>query len=165
MHVLRADGQYGVITGYRVVPGSSVMYNLEVQQDHTFVVGSGEWVVHNCSFQTFYAKNSRVFWSQDEAKAAFNTINRAFAGDKLWDVEGSLWKNLPDPGQRPPLPTSGMPYEEWTVNFGDTIPGVNSQRGGSRILFGSDGSIWFTRNHYGDWGSVPGKDFYKLWWR
>ena len=47
MHVLRADGQYGVITGYRIVPGSAMMYNLEVQQDHTFVVGSGEWVVHN----------------------------------------------------------------------------------------------------------------------
>jgi len=47
MHVLRADGRYGVITGYRVVPGSAVMYNLEVEQDHTFVVGSGEWVVHN----------------------------------------------------------------------------------------------------------------------
>lgn len=48
MHVLRADERYGVITGYRVVPGSAVMYNLEVEQDHTFTVGSGEWVVHNC---------------------------------------------------------------------------------------------------------------------
>ncbi|MGB8344288.1 MAG: polymorphic toxin-type HINT domain-containing protein, partial [Ktedonobacteraceae bacterium] len=47
MHVLRADGRYGEITGYRVVPGSAVMYNLEVEQDHTFVVGAGEWVVHN----------------------------------------------------------------------------------------------------------------------
>jgi len=51
MHVLRADGRYGVITGYRVVPGSAVMYNLEVEQDHTFVVGAGEWVVHNCSLK------------------------------------------------------------------------------------------------------------------
>jgi len=47
MHVLRADGRYGVITGYKVVPGTKVMYNLEVAQDHTFTVGVGQWVVHN----------------------------------------------------------------------------------------------------------------------
>jgi hypothetical protein len=49
MHVLRSDGRYGVITGYKVVPGAKVMYNLEVAQDHTFTVGSGQWVVHNCA--------------------------------------------------------------------------------------------------------------------
>jgi len=26
-----------------------VMYNLEVAQDHTFTVGDGQWVVHNCT--------------------------------------------------------------------------------------------------------------------
>ncbi|MGB8343357.1 MAG: polymorphic toxin-type HINT domain-containing protein [Ktedonobacteraceae bacterium] len=49
MHVLRADGRYGVITGYKVVPGAKVMYNLEVAQDHTFTVGIGQWVVHNAT--------------------------------------------------------------------------------------------------------------------
>jgi len=50
MHVLRADGRFGVITGWKIVPGTKVMYNLEVAQDHTFVVGQGQWVVHNdCS--------------------------------------------------------------------------------------------------------------------
>ncbi len=47
MHVLRADGTYGVVTGWKVVPGAEVMYNLEVAQDHTFTVGTGQWVVHN----------------------------------------------------------------------------------------------------------------------
>jgi RHS repeat-associated protein len=47
MHVLRADGRYGVITGWKIVPGVKTMYNLTVQQDHTFVVGIGQWVVHN----------------------------------------------------------------------------------------------------------------------
>jgi len=47
MHVLRADGRIGVITGWKIVPGVKTMYNLEVAQDHTFVVGTGEWVVHN----------------------------------------------------------------------------------------------------------------------
>src|SRR5579884_772572 len=49
MHVLRADGTHGVVTGWRVVPGTQVMYNLEVAQDHTFTVGTGQWVVHNCA--------------------------------------------------------------------------------------------------------------------
>jgi RHS repeat-associated protein len=47
MHVLRADGSVGVITGWRSVHGTKVMYNLEVAQDHTFTVGDGQWVVHN----------------------------------------------------------------------------------------------------------------------
>lgn len=47
MHLLRADGRIGVVTGWKVVPGTQVTYNLEVAQDHTFTVGVGQWVVHN----------------------------------------------------------------------------------------------------------------------
>jgi len=52
MHILRADGNVGVVTGWQVVPGTQVMYNLEVAQDHTFTVGTGQWVVHNCAAPT-----------------------------------------------------------------------------------------------------------------
>ncbi len=48
MHVLRADGIYGVVTGWKVVPGAEMMYDLEVARDHTFTVGIQQWVVHNC---------------------------------------------------------------------------------------------------------------------
>ncbi len=47
MHVLRADGNVGVVRGWKVVSGTKVMYNLTVAQDHTFTVGDGQWVVHN----------------------------------------------------------------------------------------------------------------------
>ncbi len=47
MHVVEADGETGVVSGWQVVPGVMTMYNLEVAQDHTFVVGAGMWVVHN----------------------------------------------------------------------------------------------------------------------
>ncbi len=47
MHLLRADGRFGVVIGWKMVPGTQVMYNLEVAQDHTFTVGDGQWVVHN----------------------------------------------------------------------------------------------------------------------
>ncbi|MGB8345878.1 MAG: polymorphic toxin-type HINT domain-containing protein [Ktedonobacteraceae bacterium] len=63
MHVLRADGRYGVITGYRVVPGAKTMYNLEVAQDHTFTVGVGQWVVHNsdtCGNSPGFANQERL---------------------------------------------------------------------------------------------------------
>ncbi len=53
MHMLRADGKIGVITGWKVVPGAKTMYNLEVAQDHTFTVGSGQWVVHNCGGELY----------------------------------------------------------------------------------------------------------------
>jgi hypothetical protein len=49
MHILEANGLYGVVTGWKVVPGVQVMYNLEVAQDHTYTVGTGQWVVHNCT--------------------------------------------------------------------------------------------------------------------
>jgi hypothetical protein len=44
MHVLNADGTVGTVTGWKVVLGTQVMYNLEVAQDHTYTVGVGEWV-------------------------------------------------------------------------------------------------------------------------
>ena len=47
MHILRADGAVGVVTQTQLVHRTEMMYNLEVAHDHTFVVGSGQWVVHN----------------------------------------------------------------------------------------------------------------------
>ncbi len=48
MHIVRADGSLGVVSKWVVVSGIKTMYNLEVAQDHTFTVGDGQWVVHNC---------------------------------------------------------------------------------------------------------------------
>jgi hypothetical protein len=47
MHVVQGDGNMGVVMMIQVVPGSMIMYNLEVAQDHTFLVGYDQWVVHN----------------------------------------------------------------------------------------------------------------------
>ena len=47
MHVRRADGSFGIVSGWKTVTATRTMYNLEVQQNHTFAVGDGEWVVHN----------------------------------------------------------------------------------------------------------------------
>lgn len=47
MHVLGENGDAGIVTNVQGVPGSMIMYNLEVANDHTFVVGAGQWIVHN----------------------------------------------------------------------------------------------------------------------
>jgi Pretoxin HINT domain len=46
-HVRRLDGSLGVVVAVTATPGQAVRYNLTVAQDHTFVVGQGQWVVHN----------------------------------------------------------------------------------------------------------------------
>lgn len=48
MHVLQADGSYGVVARLTLVPGTQAMYNLTVAQDHTYAVGTEQWIVHNC---------------------------------------------------------------------------------------------------------------------
>ena len=48
MHVVNINGSIGTIVGWKVIPGSMDMYNLEIAQDHTFTVGGGQWIVHNC---------------------------------------------------------------------------------------------------------------------
>ena len=47
MHVLQANGSYGVVGKLVVVPGAMWMYNLTVTQDHTYTVGMAHWIVHN----------------------------------------------------------------------------------------------------------------------
>jgi hypothetical protein len=47
MHVLEADGSYGIVAALVVVPGAMWMCNLTVAQDHTYVVGMAHWIVHN----------------------------------------------------------------------------------------------------------------------
>jgi len=47
--VRRLDGTWGTVVALHVQSGSAVRYNLTVAEDHTYTVGAGQWVVHNCS--------------------------------------------------------------------------------------------------------------------
>ncbi len=42
LHVLKADGSYGVVVAIKLVHAAAVMYNLTVSFDHTFTVGDGQ---------------------------------------------------------------------------------------------------------------------------
>ena len=65
MHIQRADGRIGIVTKWQLVPGMQTMYNLEVAQDHTFTVGDGEWIVHNCTPSAFDSAMREAYASMD----------------------------------------------------------------------------------------------------
>ena len=50
MHLVEGNGQIAIIEDWLVIAGSETMYNLTIQQDHTYTVGDGQFVVHNCGF-------------------------------------------------------------------------------------------------------------------
>ena len=49
LHVQRADGSFGLVLGNVIVQQPQRMYNLTVEVAHTFFVGEGQWLVHNCA--------------------------------------------------------------------------------------------------------------------
>lgn len=46
--VVRADGSTATVAAVRAVAGVAVMYDLTIGVIHTFLVGNGRYVVHNC---------------------------------------------------------------------------------------------------------------------
>jgi RHS repeat-associated protein len=46
--VQRLDGSFGPVEGYSIEIRPVVMWDLTVSDVHTFAVGEGQWVVHNC---------------------------------------------------------------------------------------------------------------------
>jgi RHS repeat-associated protein len=48
-HILKADGTYGLVISTAIQPHPQFMYNLTIQNAHTFFVGQDQWLVHNCN--------------------------------------------------------------------------------------------------------------------
>jgi len=46
-HIRRSDGSSGIVKSVKVIQEIKQMYNLTVDQEHTFFVGEEEWLVHN----------------------------------------------------------------------------------------------------------------------
>ena len=88
---------------------------------------------------------SRVLSFGPAPESAWATLNRVDAkGSPLPGYKGGgVFKN--DQGLLPDSSSSGViAHREWDVN--PKLPGVN--RGGERIVTGSDGSAYYTNNHY-----------------
>ena len=43
------DGAVEVVVAVKTVPGVAAMYDQSLDDAHTFAVGDGQFVVHNCS--------------------------------------------------------------------------------------------------------------------
>lgn len=61
------------------------MYNLEVARDHTFTVGDGQWVVHNCDFASMADELAKSL-----PKAAFKDTHATIAVAFAQDEEGNV---------------------------------------------------------------------------
>jgi RHS repeat-associated protein len=72
MHVVREDGTTAVVARKRVVPGAAAMWNLTVSTFHTFAVGAGQYVVHNCGEQVEYGSTPLSRAVQAARRAANN---------------------------------------------------------------------------------------------
>src|SRR5579885_985522 len=94
MHVLRADGQWGMVTGWKVVAGTQVMYNLEVARDHTFTVGVGEWVVHNDCGPSTLKNGLQVSLSEQGLSHSFSRHAAEWFGRLVTDADKPAWESL-----------------------------------------------------------------------
>ncbi|MEI6046708.1 MAG: polymorphic toxin-type HINT domain-containing protein, partial [Chloroflexota bacterium] len=63
-HIRKADGSYGQVQTVEIVQKHKQMYNLTVEQAHTFFVGERQWLVHNtCATRT--ASTTDIFQDLD----------------------------------------------------------------------------------------------------
>jgi RHS repeat-associated protein len=127
------------VMAVRVVAGDADMYNLTVDQLHTYYVlaGTTPILVHNSACGPAAEKAYSTLDHIDQ----YGTHPPGFRG-------GRTFRNLGRNGEEklPELDSAGNPitYQEWDVN--PYVTGVN--RGAERLVTGSDGSARYTTNHY-----------------
>jgi guanyl-specific ribonuclease Sa len=145
--VLRADGQWGVVTGWKVVAGTQVMYNLEVARDHTFTVGVGEWVVHNsCVVQDARSSNTFNDAMRQEVQPTLDRIEQGISDPHPTDGTPFANRDGDLPAQSPNYYTEFVHHPSGVIN----IPGDISRgsAGAQRIIIGNEGEVYYAPYHY-----------------
>jgi RHS repeat-associated protein len=98
--VLLLDGTTATVVGLKIVSGAASMYDLTVSNVHTFAVGDGQFVVHNCAqkLETFerFGSDEEAASVQLEGKLSFKPGTRGPDGGTKWiSLPGSAsWKRL-----------------------------------------------------------------------
>jgi guanyl-specific ribonuclease Sa len=110
------------------------MYNLTVEGAHTFFVGQHQWLVHNqCPLSAYQVA--------DYVERNGGNPPPGYRGGTVFQNDGrgggQRLSSLDVDGNR-------ITYREYDVN--PYAPGVN--RGAERIVIGSDGSRYYTNDHY-----------------
>ncbi len=117
MHILRADGGVGIIIGWKIVPGTMVMYNLEVAHDHTFTVGDGQWIVHNMCPSSIVPRIVRFLGGQTDNLRATLPPRMTFGGPSTPNVASISVSYLTDDG-------SGQTVWDTFRSIGNRFPRV-----------------------------------------
>jgi len=84
-HIRKADGSYGQVQTVEVVQQQKQMYNLTVEQAHTFFVGKKQWLVHN--------ECQRVLFGQRRIDANFSMkseVPNVLSGRSIYEVAEDL---------------------------------------------------------------------------
>ncbi len=71
--VVTLDGQRGMVVSTQAVAGYAEMDNLTVADDHTYAVGSGQWVVHNVGPSDYFPITPQLieqWWPQYSGRSS-----------------------------------------------------------------------------------------------
>jgi RHS repeat-associated protein len=121
--VVRADGQLAVVVMIRVIPGTGIRYDLTVSQVHTFEVGYGQWVVHNCGDPPNY--------NNTQANPDQSNPNEVAAAKYLATIRPDSEVELRDPsgrrstdGKTSDLVVDGVNYNVKTPEAGTSVQNI-----------------------------------------
>ncbi|MCL2137323.1 MAG: polymorphic toxin-type HINT domain-containing protein [Coriobacteriia bacterium] len=125
------------------------VYNLDVDEYHTYYAGLMPILVHNADYASNQIPSCSLNSLPDSVQDSFNKYdqdgwNGNVAGQSEGTSAGGRFMNRD--GSLPTSSTDGSPitYKEFDVN--NNIPGTN--RDPFRFVVGSDGSKYYTTDHY-----------------
>ena len=87
VNILRADGTFGLVEEVRVRKTPQIMYDLAVDEAHTFYVGEQSWLVHSCDY---LPSNARSTVSEDyifKRLEQFHGVDRVTASARLHAIK------------------------------------------------------------------------------
>lgn len=143
--VLQADGSVATVVSVRSVPGAAEMWDLTVSQVHTFAVGSGAYVVHNCAELDNWRDHSTHFADDWKARGRPSTDEMDDVltnGRSLYDTRTT---NYAQAGK-----IRGKWYTIWYKDPDDPrlVSIQDEAHGGYRPYDSNVGRRWWSAPHY-----------------
>ena len=126
--ILSLDGNYYVVDSVETVPGEQVMYDLTVDDAHTFAVGTGRWVVHNICVTTPSGQVVDIPNSYSQQSRTRRNNGTTYQNPNATHREGDMIRIM-DPGADPRYPNGYMIY---TNSSGQPIDPLRGVAGNSR---------------------------------
>lgn len=147
------EGGTATVVGLRVVEGTASMYDLTVSEVHTFAVGDGQFIVHNCSSFDDLTRNldktkpvtligrdmkDRVIPASEELKAAGFEVN--------------IWKPRGTPTSWMKANRSWLRY--WVVEKRSQIVDIGDHTVGNPFEESSSSYLNMERRSVRRWGGI-----------